>query len=105
MTTALQHHDGEFTERNLLLHLALGLRARGAQVERLVARFAPECANPEVVADAHPDPRDLALAHCVLGILAFHRRLEALLSEASATTSSPAPEARHPRRFPKELAR
>lgn len=87
MTSPLEHHDDEFVERNLYLHLALGALAAGERFERLVARHAA----PSAVTDA--DPRDELLADLVLGLAALHRAVRARCEEAARAATPAAPAA------------
>ncbi len=75
----LHQHATEFSPRNLLLCLALGLRSRGQGLLGLLDRYAsPEA--PRTPAE----PGDDALIAALLGLVAFFGRLETLLQQAAS---------------------
>lgn len=88
---ALHQHATEFQSRNLLLHLALGLRSHGATLHTLIERYAPPDA-PRLPSS----PSDERLIAATLGLVALFARLEAHLQHAASRAPTAPPPLAHP---------
>lgn len=85
----LERRPDDFSQRNLLLQVALGLLAAGRTLDELLASHVP--AEPS----APGDPDD-AGALFVLGLLAFSRRVQAVLAAVPAPPRRAPPPERPP---------
>jgi hypothetical protein len=79
----LERRPNDYTQRNLLLQLTLGLLASADTLDELLARHAP----PGRDEAGEPEPAALA----ILGMIAFAGRLRAALADTAATPGPPAP--------------
>ena len=88
----------EFAQRNVFLHLALGLLAASRRIDGLLARYARSTGEAVDVISGE----DEALIEFVLGLVSFRNRAVDVLTHARVPTL---PEARADAPLPNELLR
>jgi len=71
----LDRHGTEFDERNLLLHLTLGLLGLGRRLDALLDAHAPELAPSQAEASPEIDLENDRLLLFALGLVSFQQKL------------------------------
>lgn len=85
-------HGDAFVERNAALHLLLGMASASRTLDRILARHGRSAGSP-----ARPPSReDEHLVDFLLGVVAFQRRLVAILDAARVPAREAPPAPREP---------